>query len=297
MVLSLAERREAMPSAADKSNISDLNQIDTTAGSTTSDNRSAHSYPNETSKTLISSSSLPTLSGSVITPASQNQPHPIQQLNCITSRDATHGQKHSQDCAFSERLEGAVNSAAHVFSTSDPKNGDFVLKQLPKCIKFLPQQTPLDSTYAAQALIHNMSNYISQIEPSTQNLDKTKPYAEILSSILTLDLNASDLEYFGSRAQNISTLFLKTREYDKAEVALQEYESYLKQLELLVQAINDINTSLDLQNLSAILESPWVKCILAFGKWEKELPKARHRHREVLDMFVKVKVLEVFEDM
>jgi hypothetical protein len=273
-----------MPSAADKSNVSDLNQT-TSAGFTTSDNRSDHSRPNETTKTLIPSSSPRILSDKLIIPASQNQ-----QLNCITSGDATH----SQNGAFSARLEGAVNYTAHVFSTSDSKNSDFDLKQMPKCIQLIIQQTSLDSTYISQTLIRNMSKYISQIEPSTQNLDKTKPYAEILSSILALDINTSYLEYFGSRAQNISTLFLKTREYDKAEEALQEYESYLKQLEVVVQAINDINTSLDLQNLSAILESPWVKCILAFGKWENELAKARNKHREVLDMFVKVKVLEVF---
>jgi hypothetical protein len=200
----------------------------------------------------------------------------MQQPNCNTSGNETH----FQDCAFNKTPEGTLNSAAHIFSTSDPKSSDAFLKHLPKCIRVSPQQTSLDSSYAT--------------ESSIQNLRENTPYAEILSSILTLTLNTSYLEYFGSRVRNVSTLFLNTREYDKGEMALQEFDSYLIQLELVVQAIKDINISLELLNLSVTFESPWVNCILAFGKWENELPKARYRYHEVLDMFVKVEVLEIF---
>jgi hypothetical protein len=278
--MSLAERRQAMPTPANNSSSSYFNQDETTMESTTSNNRSVHSNPYETNETRDSSSNLRTLNGTLIISASQNQPHYMQQLKCITSGYETQGDQHSQDCVFNETLEGAFNSAAHFFSTSDPKSDDTVLKHLPKCIQVLSQQTSLDSSYATEA--------------SIQNLKETKPYAAVLSSILTLALNTSYLEYFGYRIRNISALFLNTREYDKGEMALQEFESYLIQLELVVRAIKDINMSLELLNLSVTIESSWVNCILAFGKWENELLKARYRYREVLDMFVKVEVLEVF---
>jgi hypothetical protein len=261
IVLSLAERRQAMPTAASTPSTARLNQTDTAMESTT---------------------------------ASEKQPYSMQQLNCITPWDATHGNRHFQDGAFNETLDEAFNSAAQVFSTSDPKGGDTALEHLHKCIKVLPQQTSQDSSNAANDLIHNISNDIAQTKSSIQGLDETKPYPEILSSILALTLNISNLEYFGSRVRNISTLFLNTREYYKGEMALQEFDSYLIQLELVFEAIKDLNMSLELLNLSVILECPWVNCILSFRKWEHELHKARYRYREVLDMFVKVEVLDVF---
>jgi hypothetical protein len=278
--MSLAERRQAIPTAAHSSRSSYFNHNDTTIEFTTSNNRSVHSNPYETTETRGSSSALQTFNGSPIVSTSQNQPNYKQQLNCNTSGDETHGDQHSQDCAFNETLQGAFNSAARIFSASGPKCSDAFLKHLPKYIKVLSQQTSLDSSYAT--------------ESSIQNLSENNLYAEILSSILTLALNTSYLEYFGSRVRNVSTIFLTTREYGKGEMALQEFENYLIQLELVVQAIKDINISLELLNLSVTFESPWVNCILAFGKWENELLKARYRYREVLDMFVKVEVLEVF---
>jgi hypothetical protein len=271
--MSLAEDLQAVPTAAGKSSSADFKHSDRTVESTTSDNRT---------------DSLPTSNGNL------NQQHPSQQLNCSTPRNATHRHRHSQDCAFTERLEGEVSSAAPVFSTSALMSGDIVMKELPKCITFLPQQSSLDSIYAVQTLNHNMSNYISPNKSTVRSLDESRRYAEILNSIIALDLNTSYLETFGSRVRNISTLFLKMREYEKGKFVLQEYESYLKQLELVIQAINDINMSIELQNLSTKLEFPWVNCMLAFGKWENEQPKARYRYREVQDLFVKVEALEVF---
>lgn len=188
--------------------------------STTSDNRSVHRNPYEATETRGSSNTIRNLNDSLTSSASQNQQKYTQQLNSITSGDETHGDGHSEDCAFNETLEGTLNSAARIFNACDPNCSDASLKHLAKCINVIFHQTSLDSRYATESNI--------------QNLSESNRYAEIVSCIRTLALNISYLEYFGSGVRNISALFLNTSEYDKGVITLREFESYLIQLELVV---------------------------------------------------------------
>jgi hypothetical protein len=139
-----------------------------------------------------------------------------------------------------------------------------------------------------------MSNKDSQAESCIQNLDAMKPYVEALNNIVTLALNISILESLNSKVQNISTLFINAREYDMGEMALHYFGKYLKQLESVVQTIQDLSLTLKMYNLSVIFDSSSVDYILTFENWESELLKAKHRHGEISDVFMKVKVLEVF---
>jgi hypothetical protein len=127
-----------------------------------------------------------------------------------------------------------------------------------------------------------------------KNQDALKTCVNALTNIFTLAINISILETLNFEVQNISTLFTHARQYGVGEMALQHFDKYLTQLESVVQQIDELNTTIKLCNLSVMLDSSWLKRILTFGKWESELLEAKYKHREVSDLFVKVKVLEVF---
>jgi len=218
----------------------------------------------------------------------------VPQHNCITPLNETREHRHFQAYALSKTRGAAFNIAAYFFSIFDTNSSDTVLKHLNRCMEALNQQTLLNTSNEPRAFIHNISVDNSQAESCIQTMDEMKAYVEILDNIVTLAINISILESLNTKVQNITTLFINVRKYDIGEMALQYLDKYLAKLESVVQPIKDLNMTLKLYNLSVIFDSSWVHYPLTFGNWESELLKAKHRHREVSDMFMKVKVLEVF---
>jgi hypothetical protein len=288
--MSLAESRQAVSAAADVTSSYRSNPTDTTmAGLIASNNRSLQDNRNETTETCNSSSALRAPSCSLINSSSENHSNSVQQQNCNTLLNGKHGDRQLQDCGLIDVPETAFSSTAHLFSVDDTSSGKTVLNHLHECVKSWRQTLPDSSNET-----HVMPTGITQTETSTQNLDETKAYLNILRNALFLAVNISTLESFHSRVRNISTMFLYTCKYDKGEMAVQEFDNYLTQLESMVQSIMDFNISLELYNLSTVYELSWVNCMLPLSKWELELQNERHRYREVRDVFIKVKVLEVF---
>lgn len=218
----------------------------------------------------------------------------MQQPNCFTPLNETRGHRHFQAYTLSKTRETAFNIAAYFFDIFDTNSSDIVLKNLHKCMEALDQQTLLNTSNEPRAFIHNISIDNSQAESCIQTMDEMDAYVKVLDNIVALALNISILESLNTRVQNISTLFINTRKYDLGEMALQYFDKYLTQLESVVRPIEDLNMTLKLYNLSVIFDSSWVPYPLTSGNWESESLKAKHRHREVSDVFVKVKVLEVF---
>jgi len=218
----------------------------------------------------------------------------MQQPNCLTPLNETRGHRHFQAYALSKTREAAFNIAAYFFGIFDTNSSDIVLKHLHKCMEALYQQTLLNTSNELRAFIHNISIDNSQAESCIQTIGEMEAYVEVLDNIVALALNVSILESLYTTVQNISKLFINARKYDLGEMALQYFDKYLTQLESVVRPIEDLNMTLKLYNLSVIFDSSWVQHPLTFGSWENELLKAKHSHREVSDVFMKVRVLEVF---
>lgn len=282
-----------MPVPAYTFSSSSFSQPDTTTASIDSYKRSPYNH-SAVNEIWISTDSLRTPKCSLIILAFENLSNYVQQHNCITPPSETHGHRHFQAYALSKTREAAFNIAAYFFGTFDTKSSDIVLKHLNKCMEALNQQTLLNTSNEPGAFIHNISIDSSQAESCIQSMDETKAYVEVLDNIVTLALNISILASLSTEVQNISTLFINVRKYDMGEMALQYLDKYLTQLESVVQPTEDLNMTLKLYNLSVIFDSSWVHYPLTFGRWESELLKAKHKHREVSDVFMKVKVLEVF---
>ena len=282
-----------MPVPAYTFSSSSFSQPDTTTTSIDSYKRSSYNH-STVNEVWISKNSLRTSKCSLIILAFENLSNNRQQLNCITPPNETSGHGHFQAYALSKTREGAFKIAAYFFGIFNTNSSHTVLKHLQKCMKAVNQQTLLNTNDEPRAFIHNISIDNSQGEPCIQNLDEMKAYVEVLDKIVTLALNMSILESLNTKVQNISTLFINARKYDMGEMALQYFDRYLTQLESVVQTIEELNMTLKLYSLSVIFDSSWVHYPLTFGKWESELIKAKHRHREVSDVFMKVKVLEVF---
>ena len=294
MVTYWPRHHRPVPALAYTFSSSSFSQPDTTTTTyIDSYNRSSYNH-NAVNEIWISTSAFPTPKCGLIILAFENLSNYMQQHNCITPLIATHGHRHFQAYALNKTSEAAFNIAAYFFGIFDTNSSDTVLKHLHKCIKALSQQTLLNTSNEPRTFIHNISIDISQAESCLKNTDEMKAYVEVLGNIVTLALNISILESLNATVQNISTLFINTHKYDTGEMALQYFDKYLTQLESVAQPIRDLNMTLKLYNLSVVFDSPWVKHMLTFGKWESELLKAKHRHREVSDMFMKVKVLEVF---
>lgn len=279
IVTSLAQCLQAVPTGADVSSSYRPNLTDTPiASSTTSNNRSLQ---DNRSETCNSSSALRATNCILIASAPEEHSNSVQQQNCNILLENKHGDRQIQGCSVSDILQAAFNSTAHFFCTDNTSSNKSVFRYIHDCMKAWPLATLPDSSNGT----HVMPTGIPQTETSIQFLDEAKAYADILRNIL---------ESSSSKVRNISTRFLYNRDYHTGAMAVQEFENYLTQLELMVQSMKDFSVSLDLYNFSAMSEISWVNCILPFGKWEHELKTERHRYGEVLDMFIKVKVLEIF---
>jgi len=283
-----------MPVPAYTFSSSSFSQPDTTTTSIDSYKRSPYNH-SAVNEIWISTNSLRTPNCSLIILALENLSNYMQQQNCITTlNNETHGHRHFQAYALSKTREAAFNNAVYFLGIFDTNSSDTVLKHLHKCMRALNQNTLLNTSNEPRAFIHNISTDNSQAESCIQNKDEMKSYVEVLDKIVTLALNISILESLNTKVQNISTLFINARKYDMGEMALQYFDEYSTQLESVVQLIEELNMTLKLYNLSVIFDSSWVHYPITFGKWESELIKTKHRHREVSDVFMKVKVLEVF---
>lgn len=282
-----------MPAPAYTFSSSSFSQPDTTTTSTDPYKRSSYKH-NAINEIWISTNSLRTPNCSLIVLAFENLSNYTQEPNCFTPLNETRGHQHFQAYAISKTREAAFNTAAYFFGILDTNSSDTVLKHLHKCVEALDQQTLLNTSNEPRVFIHNISIGNSRAESCIQTKDEMKAYVEVLGNTVTLALNISILESLKAKVQNISTLFIKARKYDMGEMALQYFDKYLTQLESVVQPIKELSMTLKLYNLSVIFDSSWVHYPLTFGNWESELLKVKHRHREVSDVFMKVKVLEVF---
>lgn len=293
IVAYLPRHHRPMSVPAYTSSSSSFSQPDTTTTSIDSYKRSPYNH-SAVNEIWISTNSLRTPKCSLIILAFENVSNYMQQHNCIIPLNETEGHRHFQAYALSKTREAAFNIAAHFVGNFYTNSSDSVLKHLHKCMEALNQQTLLNTSNEPLGFIHNISIDNSQAKSCIRTMDGMKSYVEVLDNIVTLALNISILESLNTKVQNISTLFINTRKYDMGEMALQYFDKYLTRLESMVQHIEELNKTLKLYNLSVTFDSSWVQHPLTFGKWESEWLKAKHRQREVYDLFMKVKVLEVF---
>jgi hypothetical protein len=278
IVTSLAESWQGVSTAASVTNSYRPNLNDTTMESSiASNNRRLQGNHSETTERQRSSSDLRDPNYTLV-----NQSHSAQQHNCNTLLNEKPGDRQLQDCGLSDILGTALNSRAHLFSAA--------LRHLPECVKAWRLQMLAGSSNETRVT----PTGISQTDTTTDSLYETKAYVDTVRNAVTLAVNISTLELFGSRVRNISTSFLYSREYDKGKIAVKEFGSYLTQLELMVECIKKFNLSLELYNLSTVSELSLINCMFQFGDWELELHNERRRYHEVRDVFVQAEALEIF---
>jgi len=274
LITSFADSWQATSTAVNVSNGSRSNRTNApVAVSSSSDKTSLHSTRTETCNFT---SVLQPPNCSFIASAAEVKPQ-----KCTTSPNETHGNRHHQDCALKEAVEDAFNIVEYFFSAGDTNSGDNVFRH--------PQER-----MGNRNATHDISNDIPQNEFKIRNMNETEACEKGPSNITAVFLNKTTLESFRFRIRNISEVFLSTREYDKGKNVIKEFDSYLTHLELVIQAIKKLNISLRLYNLSDTPRFSLVNFTHTFRKWELELHNERHRYREICDVFMEVKVLEIF---
>lgn len=287
VIMSSADSQQAVSTSANVSGNFRSNATDTMANSKAFDNKRLQG--NETTEICNLSRALRVPNCSLASSSPKKHQSSVQQKKCNTLLNDKHGDPQFQDCGLNDMVETAFNSTFHLVSADDTKGVRTLFIHLQECMKSWRQTLPYSSNETPV-----MSTGIPETNNSIQTLDERKSYVDMLRNAVTLAVNISALESLGLRARNISTSFIFTREYDKGEMAVEEFDNYLTQLELVVQSINDFNMSLEKYNLSTACELSRINYMRPFGKWELELQSEKQRYREVRDVFAKVKLLEVF---
>ncbi|KAJ9588461.1 hypothetical protein L9F63_018194 [Diploptera punctata] len=78
--------------------------------------------------------------------------------------------------------------------------------------------------------------------------------------------------------------------------AVKEVEEYLLELEMEVQSVRKLNKMLTIQNLTALLDIPWMHCLLNLERWEFELLNEKTSFLQVQERYTKVLALQVFQN-